>query len=247
MKYFKCQMISACFLMFGFSFSFAVGKADLKGNGVMSSKTIEANNITQIECVATFNIILKSSEGKNEIKFETDENLIQYVKYEIKQNIITFNLVAGSSDVSIRPTKANIYIYSNQITSIENAGVGDILIEKFKFNKTMSLLNKGVGSIKLSNVEGDTLIIHNSGVGNSVIKGKLKTLKLYNQGVGNINASEMPADKVIVENNAVGNVSANATKEIYLECNGNGLIEYKGNPVVKKSVVGKQGKIKNIK
>ncbi len=219
---------------------------EIKGSGNIVSKTIEVGSISEIENIGVLNIFL--TEGaKQEIRIETDDNIMQYVKYEVKNNKLTFSIKNDIENLNISPTKSNIYITSNQISLISNVGVGEINIEKYNIVNNLQIINSGVGSINSNNITGNNLVINNSGVGSINLKGTLDSLTLNHSGVGSINTEELATNTLSLHNSGVGNASLYAIKEISIESSGIGTIEFKGNPVVKTLDISGAGKIKNVK
>lgn len=205
---------------------------EIKGSGNIVTKLIDAGNITEIKNTGVLNIIVTES-SKQEIKIETDDNIMQYIKYETNGNALIFSTEENSKNIDLSPTKANIYITSNQILLIENEGVGNIYVNNYNIAADLQINNSGVGNINTENITGNSLKINNSGVGSVNLKGKLDSLTINNDGVGNINADEIPVNILFLYNSGVGNIKLNAVKEISIQNSGVGKIKYKGNPVIK--------------
>lgn len=244
MKTLKVLLLFQYVIMSNYSFSLTNDNNNTIGNGKIITKIINATNIFQIKNTITFNIIVKDDCINDEIIIETDENIMDYIKYVIEHSKIVFSFESNSEVSKIQPTKANLYINSNQIMLFENEGVGDIIINKIKSFDKLTIINSGVGDIRFLNIDGDSLILQISGVGNVKLGGKLNFLKIFHQGVGKVNAKDAIVNKAWVGNNGNGNVLINVVKELSIECKGFGFVKYKGNPTILSSEVGKYGIIK---
>ena len=201
----------------------------IKGNGNIIEKTISISDITSIENTGIFNIYVKQGE-KEELKIETDENIMEYFKYNIDGKSILVSFESGS----FSPTKANVYITLKNINTVKNSGSGNINIDNYNFSSLFTSENRGSGSFIMTNISSsDELLIKNSGSGNIYIKGKTKILNLFNSGSGNTNTFELIAEIVNTKNSGSGNVKVYCEKELTIKNSGSGCLKYKGNAIIK--------------
>lgn len=110
--------------------------------------------------------------------------------------------------------------------SINNKGVGQIIIDNFQVEK-FNLISKSIGSIKIKGTSNSTSI-------NSV-------------GLGEIDASEFKSKKVKVVSEGMENLSVYAEDSIDITMKGLGNINYYGNPAEVKTDISKLGKVNRIK
>lgn len=224
----------------------------LKGSGNVITKTIEVGKINIIELQGTMNIIV--NQGNNqEIKFEADDNIIQYMDYEVNSNKIILKTKENEPYSSISPTKFNVYLTLEQLIEIENHGSGDITLKNIIIQDLLKIQNHGSGDINVdsltinkielnnygsgdiigNNLIGDNIEINNSGSGDIKFQGKINIVNLNNNGSGDVNTSNLIVNIYNIENHGSGDVKVFAEKEISIHNSGSGDINYKGNAIVK--------------
>ena len=209
----------------------------INGNGKLIEKIINAPNITKIECNAMFNLIIKQGETQ-EIKIETDENISQYFTYKTVGEKIIFNAVNINN-----PTKANIYITIKEIRYIESNTL-NININNFIENCDVDIINSGFGCLTTENFICRSINLENKGLANAIINGKANNFRIINSSMGIIDAENFEADSAEVNNEGVGSIYLFATKELTINNNGTGCINYKGTPIIKKIINSGLGKVK---
>lgn len=201
----------------------------IKGSGKITEKTFPINDISMLESPSIYNIYIKQGETE-ELKLETDDNMIDFFKYDIEGKSLTLTHKSGN----FSPTKANIYITLKNIQNIINSGSGNIYIEKFSLSSVLTCKNAGSGNVSTTNLlSSDELIIKNAGSGNINLNGKAKSLDLLNTGSGNINAFELISDFVKLKNTGTGNFKIYCNKELSIVNTGTGNIKYKGDAIIK--------------
>ena len=110
--------------------------------------------------------------------------------------------------------------------SINNKGVGEIIIDDFQVEK-FNLVSKSIGSIK--------------------IKGTSNMTSINSVGLGEIDASEFKSKNVKVVSEGMENLSVYAEDSIDITMKGLGNINYYGNPAQVKTDISKLGKVNRIK
>ena len=110
--------------------------------------------------------------------------------------------------------------------SINNRGVGEIIIDDFQLEK-FNLVSKSIGSIK--------------------IKGTSNMTSINSVGLGEIDASEFKSKNVKVVSEGMENLSVYAADSIDITMKGLGNINYYGNPAEVKTDISKLGKVNRIK
>ena len=110
--------------------------------------------------------------------------------------------------------------------SINNKGVGEIIIDDFQVEK-FNLVSKSIGSIK--------------------IKGTSNMTSINSVGLGEIDASEFRSKNVKIVSEGVENLSVYAEESIDITMKGLGNINYYGNPAEVKTDISKLGKVNRIK
>jgi len=89
----------------------------IEGNGKIIEKKITISDITSIENSGIFDIYIKQGE-QEELKIETDEDILPFLIYKINGSSLSFSMKKGAN--YYKPTKTNIYLTVKDIKIIDN-------------------------------------------------------------------------------------------------------------------------------
>jgi hypothetical protein len=196
----------------------------IQGSGNVITEIRKAEPFNQIKIDGIFNIYLSQGEEES-IKVEADDNLLEYIKTDIKDHGLFIDFT--SSKGIQKSAKLNIYITLTNINLLELEGIGSVsCLTDLNLNK-LKLINSGIGSINL--------------------KGKASEVYMKNSGIGKIKATEFEVAYLKVKASGVGSVKVNATKEISVNLSGVGNVYYTGEPELKDIDIDGIGKFRQIK
>ena len=163
--------------------------------------------------------IYDKSEHINKTDFSNNTLNINFESKE--SNFLSFN---HSSTVQAK-------VYCKGLKSINQQGVGDLTNKGILRSTDLTILNEGVGDIKL-NILSSSLHITNDGVGDIDIEGTADISVMNNGGTGNIDAKNLNNKNATVINDGVGNVDVQASDTLRLNNSGVGDIEYRGTAIL---------------
>jgi len=198
-----------------------------KGNGKITTETIQVADYDAINVVGSMNVNLVSgTEGT--ITVTTDENLHEYVE-------ITSN--GGNLKITLKNTKRGIYskkginiiVPFTDINDVSLVGSGDIISKDLIKANMMDISLVGSGDISLD-VEATDLDSNLSGSGDIVLKGNVTNLKAKVSGSGDFEARSLKAVNTDAYVSGSGDLQVYASKSIKARVNGSGDISYSGNP-----------------
>jgi hypothetical protein len=196
----------------------------LKGSGNVIKEIREAESFNQINIDGIFNIHLSQGE-KEAIEVEADDNLLKYVKTDIRNGVLSIDFTYSKGIQ--KSTKLNIYITLTDINQLELGGIGNVsCLTDLHLNK-LKLINSGIGAINL--------------------KGKASEVYMKNSGIGKIKATEFEVAYLKVKASGIGTVRVNATKELSVSLSGVGSVFYSGEPELKDINISGIGKFSQIK
>ena len=142
-----------------------------------------------------------------------------------------------------------VKIVINDLHSLSNNGVGNVVfVNEMNFDKLFlanngvgnmqlksklevnffELQNNGVGGIYIHSLKTDSIIAKNKGVGSISIIGKAVSAELQNIGVGSMHLKEFKVDRLTVINKGVGSVSCYGAKTAILHSYGVGSVTMYG-------------------
>jgi len=174
--------------------------------------------------------------GSNLIEMLTVTNSEGKLSIELKDKN---NLSGNKNNLEFR-------IGSPHLEKISLNSVGVFISDnEFKGDK-LSIINNGVGNIKIRNCNVRDFNLISNGVGTITITGNTIRTFINSQGVGEIDCSHFKSEKTIVECRGIGNASVYAKDNIDIKLSGIGSVKYYGNPEEVKSNISGLGKIENM-
>ncbi|EDM43062.1 hypothetical protein SCB49_12594 [unidentified eubacterium SCB49] len=203
------------------------GSKGAKGNGIITTETIEVSDYDEINVVGSMDVTLvKGAEGI--ITVTTDENLHEYVE---------ITSIAGKLKITLRNTingirsKKGIIVEVpfTDLDKVSLVGSGDIESNATIKASTMEVTLTGSGDINLL-VETENLDSNLTGSGDIRLKGNATNFKAKVSGSGDFDANDLLTDHTSAFVSGSGDLNVNAKKSIKARVNGSGDITYRGNP-----------------
>ena len=191
----------------------------IKGSGTLETETREMTAFSSISFKSVGKLMIQQTD-KESLTIIADDNILPILESRVSDQTL---YLSNANASSIDPTQP---------------------IEFFVEVKSLESLNtKGVGSIKIKDIQGKRLSVSLDGVGSIAIAGNVDVLDLELTGVGSFNGEELQAKQATVRNKGIGSAVVNVSEQLDASVSGIGSIEYVGSPQVKESVKG-LGKIK---
>ncbi|AFY74412.1 Protein of unknown function (DUF2807) [Synechococcus sp. PCC 7502] len=215
---FLASLIISLIILTGCSFSLF----GTRGSGVFKTESREITTFSSIsfKSVGKLNVI---QDGKESLTIMAEDNILPILESHVSDQTL---YISNEDKSSINPTKPIEFVV--EVKSLEKLEVN------------------GVGSIKVSSIQGKRLSVSLDGVGSVAIAGNVDVLDLDLSGVGSFNGEELKAKQAKVRNKGVGNAVVNVSEQLEASVSGIGAIEYIGSPQVKESVKGLGGIKKKI-
>lgn len=240
-KVFKKQhfILTAAFL-FAIA-TYAQSSKTIKGNGKVATKTLTTGDYDAIKCAGSMDYILVSgTEGT--ITVEGDENLLDYIKAEVKDNILKVKVKKGFYLKSSKNKSLKITIPFKDINTVALAGSGDLWNDDKISSSDLKVALAGSGDIILdietSSVEGKI-----AGSGDLTLKGSTNSLVAKVAGSGDFHGFDLDSNNTDVAVAGSGNAKVISNKSIKARVAGSGDIAYKGNPETEDTKVSGSGSI----
>ena len=198
----------------------------VEGNGKVTTETRKTGSYDGVSLGGFFNInLVKGKEGK--ITLEGEENLLPYIKTEVKGGTLTVSVKKG---VNIRTSrKLNVTIPVKEISKVALGGSGNINSDFTLQTENLKISLGGSGNINLK-VDAQTISSSIGGSGNISISGKADHVKCSIAGSGNIKAYKLKTNSIKAKIAGSGDIRVSVEDEIHATLAGSGSIYYKGNP-----------------
>ena len=198
-----------------------------------SRKTVEATMFVNpfhginIDMVASVRFV---QGPQSRIEAQGPEHIIRLIDVQVKNDVL---VMTARDDFKLKKgEKLSLTIYSPELTSLEQNGVGSFKIDTRLETPALKIVSTGVGNICMTDLHCQELHLELDGVGSVELKGEAQKVTYKSNGVGSIDAYEMLAQVAKVDLDGVGSIHCYASQRIDCFNNGVGSIFYKGNPEV---------------
>ena len=221
--------------------SYAQWGKSIKGNGKMTTVTRTTSEYDGIKCAGSFDYILVSGAEGN-IKIEGEENLLEYIVTEVKDNSL---IVKSKNKVNLKPSHnktIKITIPFKDISKISLAGSGDLWNDDLIACDNLDISLAGSGDVIL-NVNTTYVKGSLAGSGDLTLKGNTNGLKAEVAGSGDFHGLELKSKNTEVSVAGSGDAEVVSTESIKARVSGSGDIVYKGNPEKEDTKVAGSGSI----
>ncbi|MBW8049557.1 MAG: DUF2807 domain-containing protein [Cytophagales bacterium] len=225
------QLIFLSLLQLSLPYSKCPGQS-VKGNGniIKQERKVPAFNVIEIH--DAFEVYL--SQGYKEIvTIVTDENLLEIVVTEVRDNI----LVISNKQKIIRSKSTKLYITFKELNKIDILGAVTLNGgSKFKFD-ILKLMVTGAATINLDLV-ANKLVSDLIGGTEIKLSGNVSIVNMNISGAANLSAFDLITDNFKIYISGAGNAKINVNKQLDVSISGAGNVKYKGNPSIKKNISG---------
>jgi hypothetical protein len=179
----------------------------VKGSGVIKSEHRDVSKFDALTLAGQADVDIAIGD-KTEVIVETDDNLLPYIKTEVKENRLAIS------------TKPGHLIYKTLKVTIITPSLSEVVVD-------------GSGDVAIKGLKGDSFKAVIDGSGDVVAKGQVKEVKGDINGSGDLELMDLIAQNAKIEISGSGDVKVNAVESLKLEIDGSGDIGYKNNPNVK--------------
>ncbi len=194
------------------------------GNGHVSKQERQAGRFDGLRVSSGIDIYLKQTDNES-IAVETDENLQEYIKTEIKDGILNVY-----TDANIREAEMKrVYVTMKDISSLKTSSAGDIIGETPVKTGNLKLSASSAGDIKLE-VYADRIDADISSSGEMTLSGKTDVLDVSLSSAGDLNAYGLEVREADVSASSAGDADINVSEKLTARASSAGDINYRGNP-----------------
>ncbi|MCX2719969.1 head GIN domain-containing protein [Lentiprolixibacter aurantiacus] len=201
----------------------------IKGNGKLVTIERSVGDYDAIAVAGWFDVnLVNGREGELSIKGE--ENLLEYIKTEVKNGKLTIKVKKGYNLQSANKKNGILVtVPIESINSVSLSGSGDIVSKDVLKAGEFSASISGSGDISLA-IEADVLKTAISGSGDIELSGKARNFEVQVSGSGDVGAFDLTADHVTANVSGSADIRVTANESITARVSGSGDILYKGNP-----------------
>ena len=220
----------------------ANAQSRVKGNGVMSTKTIMVADYHKINVSGFYDVELYAGKPGT-ITVLGESNLLDFVKVEVDNKGLVIGTKTGNKISPSRGKTITIKVPFENLDSIGLTGSGDIKNKDQIKTTNLELTLTGSGDVKL-NINATAVNATLTGSGDIDLKGKSNDIICKVTGSGDIDASELECLNANATVSGSGDCKVYCTENLTARVSGSGDIEYKGNPKKKDTKSSGSGSIK---
>lgn len=214
----------------------------IKGNGKVITEKRTTNSYDEISVSGFFDVILVSGK-EGEISIEGEENLLPYVKAEVKDNVLKIYI---EKNININSKEELVLtVPFEQISAVSLSGSGNLKSENTIITTDFKAKLSGSGDLSLD-VKATNFEANLSGSGDAVLTGNTDSFTSKISGSGDIDAVNLISKKANVSIFGSGDMIVNCSDSLIARVSGSGDIAYKGNPESKDTKVNGSGEISKI-
>ncbi len=210
----------------------------ISGNGDVVTEERDVPSFNGISVSAGVDVYI--TQGNEElVKVITDENLLDVVKTEVKDNVLK---IYAAKNIGKAASK-KVYVEYVNLNKIKISSAGDIKGENTLNTDELEIGISSSGDLKLD-VIAQKIYIDISSSGDANLSGKTDYLKANLSSAGDLNAFDLEAKVGDVSVSSAGDANVFITEEASFSSSSAGNIVYKGDPRIKHMSTSSAGTIR---
>lgn len=194
------------------------------GNKNVVKKERSTEAFTGIDVGSTIDVFLSQGD-KISVEVEADENLHEYIKTEVKNEILNVY-----TDVNIREAeKKRVNVTMKDITSLSCTSAGDLFGVTPVKSENLRISCTSAGDIKLE-LYAKTVDLDISSSGDLSMTGEADKLNADLSSAGDLNAYEFKVKEADISVSSAGDADIYVTEKLRTDASSAGDVNYKGDP-----------------
>ncbi|MEM6321831.1 MAG: head GIN domain-containing protein [Bacteroidota bacterium] len=213
-----------------------IGNGDelVKGTGNLKTKRLAAADFRKIEIEGSFKVIL--TQGEEFVEIEAEENIVDLFTARVDRKWLKIKAQEG---YTLQPNQSiTIRIGFEELYKIEAFGLSTLNIPNEVTFGDVALSLHGATSLEVANMTAQKLNVRLHGASLCTLTGRTEALEAKVSGTGKLEAEALEASTGKVEVGGAGFANVNVTEQLHAKTNGNGTINYLGNPEVEQHRAG---------
>ena len=206
----------------------------IRGDGNVISVESNLDEFTTLDASGIFKIFLLEGDNPH-IRIETDENIHEYINFEVRRN--TLNLSMKSNQI-YRPTRLHVYLTVSTIEKLDLSGATSLEADHTLVSPNLTISISGAGDLDLD-VETRDLRTTVSGAGNISLSGNTDTHEVKLSGAASMKCADLKTRSTIISLSGAGSADVYASEVLDASISGVGSIKYAGEP--EKTNISKSG------
>jgi len=207
------------------------------GSGSIVTEAREVSGFTRISVSGAGSVVLVQGAAEGAV-VETDDNLMKYVRTEVRDGVLYLDTSATGKPVNLRPSKEILYTVTfRDLDGIVISGAGDVTADAIAI-PALDIAVSGAGDISIGDLRTEKLGVAVSGAGDITLSGEARVQSVAISGAGSYKAGDLRSASAVVAISGTGDATVWVTDRLEAEVSGVGSVSYYGEPAVERSVSG---------
>ena len=200
-------------------------KTRVTGNGDVQKEERKTTEFTGVRTSSAIDVYLSQGKG-HRIVVEADENLLEYIVTEVKDDVLR----VYPDDVNIRRAeRMRVYVTMENVEYISTSSAGDVIGETPVKTETLKISASSSGDVKLE-VYAKELFLKTSSAGDITLKGTADYVKASTSSAGDIKAYDLKVREADLSSSSAGDIKITVTERLKARASSAGDIHFYGNP-----------------
>lgn len=220
-----------------------IGDERLKGNGNIRTEERTVSSFDEIAVHGAIEVYLSQGDFAP-LKFEGDENLLQYIEVVEEGDKIT---IQPRDDYNLDFTnEMKVFVTAPEFRRLDVSGASKIIGQSMiDNNRALTLHLSGASEMNL-NVDAPEIKADLSGACTLKAKGQTREVSFQLSGASNAKCFDLLAEETSVDISGAGNAEVYASVQLKAEVSGAGNVKYKGNAKNIKQEVSGAGTVSKV-
>ncbi len=207
-----------------------------RGSGHVITQTRNVQDFTAITLNYPASVLIRQGAAES-LRIEAEDNVAAALRTQVVDNVLQIDTLHDHLDfvAPTRPVKITITV--KDLSELDFNSAGDITVEGLHTAALHTTLD-GAGSIRLQDVQLETLDARLHGLGSLEASGTAQTLDVRVDGMGSFNGDKLRSQTATVSLNGLGSAQVWADGHLTAYVNGLGSVNYSGKADVEQAVNG---------
>jgi hypothetical protein len=204
----------------------------IQGSGNIITEDRAVSNFDRIDWNGSGDVAIIQS-GEESLTVEADDNVIEYVRTEVKNGTLELGLDAGEVK-SISSTRLRFRVNVKDLTGLNLFGSGHITAASLDTDR-LDIAVTGSGEVQIDSLTTEQVEVRITGSGRVRLVGEVAGQDIDISGSGEYHGGDLRAETVEITISGSGDSTVWATESLDVRINGSGSLDYYGSPTVNRS------------
>ena len=219
----------------------ACGLRIIRGSGDRVTESRRVSDFDRVSLTGSGELVITQS-GEESLTVEADENIMQYVRTEVRGGTLELGFVRGVSVSTRRPIRFDLSV--RDLDDLNISGSGTIDSDSIDTSR-LKIGISGSGDVRIDSLTARTVDVRIGGSGGVRLAGEADEQEVVIAGSGGFRGGDLRGEIVQVKITGSGNATVWATESLDVRITGSGSVNYYGNPRTSFSGAG-SGRIKSL-